>query len=808
MPLLTRSDLRDAARALYRTPFVSASAVGCLALALAVTADVFSAVSRVLLEPLPFRDPARLVTVYRTTPHFDTGPFSAPNFEDLARDASEVSGLSAIMGGGALVLLGDEVTRLPAQFVSGEFFEMLGARPLRGRLIAAGDASDGAERTVVISEALWTSRLGGDAAVLGKAITVEGEPHTIIGVVPRDFRVPTGARLATGDLWLPLRLTPNQREQRFNSNLQLLGRLVSGATLATAQADLARLFEGLVQRFPQLDGEGVRVVSLPAEGARSVRTPLLLLLGAVTLVLLIAASNVASLLLARSVQRRRESAVRLALGGTRWDVMRPVLMESALLTATGLVMGLALAWVGLRLLGTLAAARIPQLAGVSLNVPVIAFTMLLSLLVAVGCGAAPAWRGARLAPQDALRGGRGGGQDRGQRRLLQTLVVAEVALSLVLLLNAGLVLRGFATLMREDPGFEPQRLLTLQVSVTPGRYEDRRAVQRFLQPAIAAIEAIPGVESAASISMLPYDSWGWNSPVRYEGRPRAEGSALPLVETRYVTPGFFAASGQRLVAGRLLTASDDEASPSARVVVANEALVRRDFPGADPIGKRYHLGDTTFATIVGVVSDIRNFGPYEAPRPEFYVTFAQGTTGWTTFPIVVRTATDDVDALVTPVRAALRSVDPQVAITRERPMAQVIAESVGRPRFFLSLLGVFAAVAVVLALAGVYGVMSYAVAQRTREFGIRAALGSGVTATVALVTREGGRLVAIGLALGLAFSAASTRLMQSLLFGVSPLDPSTWVVATLLLAVAGIGAALIPAARSARIDPIVAMRTD
>jgi predicted permease len=343
--------------------------------------------------------------------------------------------------------------------------------------------------------------------------------------------------------------------------------------------------------------------------------------------------------------------------------------------------------------------------------------------------------------------------------------------------------------------------------VSPARYQDGAAVSRFLEPAVAAIEQIPGVDHAGSISLLPYDNWGWNFNIRYEGQSAEDQTRLPIVENRVVTPGFFAATGQRLARGRLLTPSDDERPEAPLVVVVNEALVRRDFPGLDPIGKRIHWGDTRFVTIVGVVSDIRNFGPFIEPRPEVYWTFRQ-QGGWTTFPIVVRARGVDPVSLAGPVRAAIRGVDPEAAITRVLPMQELIADSVGQPKFYLTLLGVFAVVAVLLAVAGVYGVLSYVVAQRSREFGIRSALGSTPQRLVTLVAGQGMQLVGIGLALGLVGSFGATRLLGSLLYGVSALDVPTWGLAVVTLALVGLLATLVPAIRSSRVEPVTVMRDE
>jgi predicted permease len=802
------TELLAAGRSLRRAPLVSGSAILCIGLGIGATAAISSAVSRALLQPLPFRDPERLVTVYRTTPHFNTGPFSPANYSDLARETRQLDGLAAITPTTALLQLTDEAAQVSVKRVTGNLFPLLGVRALRGRMLTAADDRPDAPQVAVIGEELWRERFGGDPAIVDKPIRLDGEAYAVVGIAPRALGIPHGSQVIRSQVWVPMRFSPSELSQRRSNYLYALGRLAPGATLQSAHAELVRIFDGVVAANPVLRGEQVRALSLVGEGARSVRKPLLLLFGAVCMVLLIAATNVASLLLARAVQRRRELAIRSALGGTRNQLMRPVLSESLVMTAVGLLAGLVLAWIGVRTIGSLAAARLPQLVGLSVDYRVITFAVVLAVLVALVCGGLPAWRSSAVDPQDALRDGRGGGTSRAHHRVLRSLVVAEVALSLMLLLGAGLVLKGFASLMGRDPGFDPEPILTLQTTISPQRYPDGNTVQRFLEPALEKVRAIPGVDAAASISLIPYDNWGWNFNIRYEGQPGDDPTRLPLTENRVATPEFFQVTKQKLVAGRLLGPQDDGRPESPAVVVVNEALVRRDFAGRDPIGKRFHDSDTTFATIVGVVTDIRNFGPVEDPHPEVYRPFLQAGQGSSNFAIMIRTRRGNPADLTPQVRAAIRSVDPQVAITDVRTMPEVMALSTGRARFYLTMLSAFAAVALVLALSGIYGVLSYAVAQRTREFGIRSALGSTTGTTVALVTREGLRLIGVGVAIGLVGSVAATRLLSGMLYGVSPLDRTAWAATTLTLALFGFLATLIPAVRATRVDPLLAIRSE
>lgn len=806
---VTRMEVRNAVRSLARSPSMTICAVVCLALGIGATTALSSALSRALLQPLPFREPDRLVGVHRITPA--SGPTgrwsqSPPNYVHLARESKLVQGLAAVTWGTAIINLPDDAIQVSQLLVTGNLFATLGVAAQAGRFLVPDDDRPETAPVAVLSDAIWRSRFGADPALVGGTVLIDGQQTTIVGIAPPEFRIPHGGNNLTADVWSPIRFTPAQLTQRGNNYLLNLGRLAPGATVEGAEAELRSIFANLVAEFPQLKGENVRVAQLHAESVQSVKKPLLLLFGAVCLVLLIAATNVAALLLARGVHRQRETAVRAALGASRWDTVRPALLESLVLTVVSVVIGLAVGLAGVKTIGLLAAERMPQLVGMTLDWRVLAFAFALTIVVSLVCAAAPAWRGSVVDPQDALRGGRGGGTGREHHRALRSLVVLEIALSLVLLIGAGLVLKGVARLLGYDPGFEASRVLTLRITTSATRYPDQSAVRGFVEPAIAAIRAIPGVEAAAAISAVPYVTWGNNSYIRYEGAPATEPSRMPLVEQRRVTAGFFEVTQQTLVAGRLLGDADDELAQSVRVAVVNEALVKRDFPGRNPVGQRYHLSDTAFATIVGVVSDIRNYGPTEEPRPEMYRPYRQTSPGTASVPVVVRVRGGNPMAVADEVRRAVRGVDPLAAVSGVMPMEEVISRSVGRPRFYLSLLSAFAAIAVTLAVAGLYGVLSYAVAQRTREIGIRAALGSSRAALMRLFALEGFRLVAFGVVLGLVGGVVVTRLMESLLYGVSPLDATTWAYAVALMVGAAMLAALLPAQRAARVDPLVAIQ--
>ncbi|HTA72995.1 MAG TPA: ABC transporter permease [Gemmatimonadaceae bacterium] len=797
----------SAIRRLRRAPTVAVCAVLCLALGLGATIAIASAINQALLRPLPFRDPGRLVTVYRTEPTCDNCPFSAPKYLDLARGSRQIQMLAATAFQTKLLSVGTEAAQVRAYRITGNMFPMLGVRPFRGRLIDVGDDSVSRDNVVVMSYELWRDRFAGDPTLVGRTIRLDGVPHTVIGIAPSAFHIPHGNQNLEADLWLPMRFTADERASRGHNFLKVQGRLAPGATVANATSDVRSLMDQMIALYPHMKGESAFATPLQADSVRLVRTPLLLIFGAVCAVLLIAAANVGSLLLARGVNRRREMAVRSAIGASRWDLMQPVIAESAVLAGLGGVLGIGLAWLAVRTIGSLAGAQVPQLVGLGIEIRVMLFAILLSTVVALICGMLPAWHSASVDPQDALRGGRGGGSGLTQQRLLAGLVVGEVALSLTLLIGASLVLRGFEKLVSRDPGFDPTRLLSLTAVISPDRYASGEPIRRFLTPAIDAIERIPGVQGAGAISAMPYHEWGDNSTYRYEGTPD-DPEHEPVMEDRDASPDFFRATGQQLVAGRLLRADDDNRPDVPLAVVVNRALARRDFPNGDALGKRFYWGPTRMATIVGVVSDIANFGPVDPPHPEVYWSYAQTNNDETVFPILVRIARGDPASVAPAVREAIRSVDPAAAVADVQPMAQRIGRSVGAPRFYLSLIATFAIVAIVLAVAGLYGVMSYTVAQRTREMGIRSALGSTSGRTLRLVAEQGMRIVGLGLVLGVLGGALVTRALESLLYGVSRADPITWVGATAALAIAGLVASLVPATRATLVDPVTAIRTD
>jgi predicted permease len=734
-----------------------------------------------------------------------SGPFATANFLDLRERTTSLEGLAAVSTGVALLHGLDEPVRVSRNQTSGDLFRILGASAFSGRLLQESDEDPAQPLVAVISHEMWRDRFGSDPGAVGRTILLNGEAHQVVGVLPPRFMVPRGNQRQRADVWVPLRFTPEQAVWRRSNYLGTTARLAPGTSVEAAETELKAVMNGIVEEHPELRGEQLRVVSMHRESVRAVRRPLLLLLGSVGLVLLIAVANVASLLLARGVARREELAVRAVLGGNRRRLIQPVLVESALLTGAGALLGIGLAWAGVRAISTLVPSRLPQLVGLELNGAVLGFALLLAAVVAGTCAIAPAWQATAGDPQDALRSGGRGGTGGRSHRWLRALVATEVALSLVLLLSAGLVLQGFRDLVSEDPGFDPDPLLTLAVNVDPDRYGEAAVADNFLEPALDGIRAIPGVLEAGALDRIPYQDWGSNFNIRYEGQDDVDPTQRPLVESRTATPGTFSAIGHVLMRGRLL--SREDGPEDEVVVVANQALADRDFGGANPVGKRFHISDSTFATIIGVVRDIKNFGPERDPRPEVYFSYRQSLRSPTYMPLVVRVSGEPA-SFTRQVTEAIREVDPTSAVSAVRPMVDVMSRSVGRARFYLALLGIFAGVALVLAVAGLYGLMNYTVVQRTRELGIRSALGSTPGRTIAMMVRQGLGLVAIGLAAGLLAALGLTRLLSTLLFGVSPLDAPIWITVPLLLASAALLAILVPARRASTIAPMVAIREE
>jgi putative ABC transport system permease protein len=795
-------DLRQAARNLARSPGTTLLAAVTLALGVGATTAMFSIIQAVLLRPLAFPHPDRLVAVAETMRPGYVGVVSVPDFADWRQQSHSFADLCAYSTWPGFSLAeGDRPEHLPGARVSPRLLAALGARPLLGRWFLPEEEIEGRDRVVILAEALWRRRFGGDPEVLGRQVTIDGEPRTVVGVAPAWLRFPPGGQ--PSQLFAPLAPSPGQRASRGNHWLRVLGRLRNGVSLARAQADLAGIAGRLARQYPDTnEGRGVLLTPLQADLVGNVREPLWILFGAVALLLAIACANVAHLLLARAMARWRETAVRTALGASRWRLARRLLAEGLLLALLGAALGLPLAWTGLRLLLALAPRDLPRLDEVALDGGVLAFSLAAACATGLLFSLAPIWQAGKLEAAELLRAGqRASGGVRG-RRLRGLLVVAEIALSLLLLAGAGLLLRTLWNLSSVDSGLRTEGVLAADVVLPAARYDSPARITSFYARLLARLAALPGVRASGMISLLPARDWGWNSELTILGAPPLPPTFNRWIETRPVSHGYFAALGIGLERGRLPADSDDAGAPA--VVVINQAAARHFWPGADPLGARVTIGDNPLH-VVGVVRDVHNAGLGRAPLPEAYFPYAQDGNGSMT--VVLRTAGEPL-ALVPALRRAVAAEDRGVPLDKVTSMTEVLTASIGPKRFQALLLAIFACLAASLAAIGLYGLLGYLVVQRTHEIGVRLALGASSGQVHRLVLGDALRLVAPGLVLGLAGAAALRRLLAGLLFGVGPLDLPTLAAVALGLAAVSFLACLLPALRAARVDPLHALREE
>jgi putative ABC transport system permease protein len=813
-------DLRDAMRSARREPVLFAVATAVLALAIAASTAVFSVVDAVLLRPLPFAEPERLALVWERVP--DSGaPFwevSYPNYVDWQGQSRAFEAL-AMMGtiNWGFIVAGDEPVEVTGRLVSGNFFGVLGRHALRGRTLTPDDDRPGAAHVAVVSHGLWQRQFGAHPQLVGRTLVIGGAPTTVVGVMPPDFQYPPRA-----DLWMPI--VPSSPEAVTNRGLGwgvALGRLAKGATAKEAQVELdviiARIWATIRAAHPQVHEPDHRAVVTPFSEHLfgSARTALLVLLGAVLLVLLIACANVCALLLARAAVRHREIAVRLALGASRARLIRQLLSESAVIVGAGSLLGLLLAMGTLRALLALVPAELPRLQDVAVDGRVLAFATVLTGLSVLAAGLAPALWSTRPSLTEALTETARVAGHPSHRRLRGLLIGSEAALALVLLSGAALLVQTFRNLERLDLGFEPHRLLAIGLSGGSERYPRQQDLYRALLERIAAL---PGVEAAGAAGTRPLrDKVGNNWPFELEGQSGEDSRLNPLVNLEDVTPGYFEAMGIRLRRGRTFTERDDEGAPG--VVVVSRTMAERCWPGQDPIGKRLKIplpgtpydgsltgpgGDRAWLSVVGVVGEARH-RELQAPRLDMYMSYLQTNHGLA--HIMVRTSGDPL-ALAQSTRAAIRSVDRNLVVSDVETMDAIVAATLGGARFAMQLLSTFALAALLLAAVGTYGVTAFVVGRRTREVGIRMALGAGAGNVTAMVVRQGMAPVFLGLPVGLAGSLALGRTLGALLFGVPAYDPTTLALASLVLAAAALLACALPARRAARIDPARALRQE
>ncbi len=806
-------DLRFGARMLMKQPGFSFVAVITLALGIGANTAIFSVVNGVLLKPLPYAEPERLVHVYRMQPPVSRANVSRPAWFDFAERQQVFSELAAHHGETFNLTGVDEAERINGRRVTGSFFALFGLRPALGRFLSADDDRPDSPRVAVISHGLWQRRFGGEAGVIGATIKLNGEPHTVVGVAPPNFRFPGRV-----EIWTPARLAESQ-QGRGNNYLNMVGRLKDGVTQSQAEAQINQIAAALALQYPNNHSKlSILLSPLLDEQVRGIRRALWVLLAAVGFVLLIACANVANLMLARATARRKEFAVRTALGAPARRIIRQLMTESLLLALVGGALGALLAFWGVDALVALAPAQLPRVAEAQIDRAALGFTLLLSPLTGLLFGLAPAWQSARAGVNEVLKeSGRGAFVGLSWSLTQRALVVVEIAMSLVLLVGAGLLIASARRLIAVSPGFDPENLLVAEIStprlpMIPGEKPDAYRTRReqsdasFIRATLQKLSSLPGVQAVGTINDLPVTGQSTTNGafiIASYVAPNPNTIDWPVAERRWVSPDYFRAIGLPLVKGRVFTERDTMETPT--VVLINETLANRYFAGEDPVGKQLITQNLQPKEIVGVVKDARQWGLDKPPSTEIYFSTFQQPGPLTS--LVIRSSADPA-SLGGAVRRAVREVNPDAPVTGVRTMKEVIADSLAQARFNTILMSVFAGVALLLAVVGIYGVMAYSATQRAHEIGLRQALGAQNRDVLKLVIAQGMKLAVLGVGLGLAAAFGLTRLMKSLLFGVSATDPLTFGVVALLLTLVALLACWIPARRATKVDPIIALRCE
>jgi putative ABC transport system permease protein len=787
-------DLRYAARTLLRERAFLSVALLTLALGTGANAAVFSAVHAALLAGLPFPQPDRLVLLFGTSPKrgVDLDVTSVPNYLDWQAQARSFSAVAAAGTETRNLTGGGEPESISAGIVSSEFFDVMGVRPALGRTFGATEDDGEQPEAVILGHALWQRRFGADPAVLGRAITINDRPVAVVGVMPSSFAYPLGV-----DLWLPATWSPQQRQSRGSLFLPVIARLAPGVELRTAREEMKAIAARLERAYPQSNGGwSATAVSLGDQLASGYRSALLVLHGGVLLLLLAACANVANLLLARGVARRHEISVRAALGAARGRIVRQLLTESALLGLAGGALGSGVGSWSLQGLRSLSPVSFPSWVRLEMSAPVLLYTLATALLAGLAFGLLPALhalRGSLVSGGSRLAGDASG---RGAQR---GFVVAQVALAFALLAGAGLLLRSFERLLSQPPGFDAQ-VVAASVRLPPARYP-AEARAAFAARLLERVAALPGVERSSIVSTLPLGGIYVDRSIRIEGEPEPRPEDRKVTGLDGVMPGFFGTMGIPLLRGRDLTAADVRSDGAA--VVVNESFAARHLSGRDPVGMRFTAGAARYE-IVGVARNVRRDGLTTAERPHCYYPYAAGPTPF--LDVVARGG--DPAPLARELRAAIGALDPELPVRAARPLASLVARNATLPRFSAVLAAAFAGLALLLAGLGLYGVLAQGVLRRTREIGLRMALGAGAADVASLFGREGLRLVAWGLGLGLLLALAAAQALRPLLFGVAPHDPATLLAVAALLAAVAALASLLPAWRAARVDPARALRRD
>jgi putative ABC transport system permease protein len=801
-------DLRYGARMLRKNPGFTAVAVLALALGIGANTAVFSCANAMLLHPFAFPYLDRIASVWETVPKQDANHVKATpaNFRDWKERSNGFELLAAGHGWDVNLTGAGLAERVEGYQVTADFFPLLGMAPQLGRTITASDFQPGHTSAVVLSYGFWQRHLGADSGIVGKSLRLNGQEFTVIGIMPADFDYPMGA-----EAWGPLDLSAVENADRSNHYLQVIGRLKSGTTMAQAQADIATIAARLAHQYPQTNsGHGVRVVSLVEDLTTGSRHYILVLMGAAVFVLLLACANVANLQLARATARDKELAVRLALGASRWQITRQLLVESTLLALLSGLVGVLLAGWGnallTRTIPPFILQHIPGVKHMQIDSGVLAFTLAICLLTGILAGMAPVWHMSNPHPNEAFKEGvRGGSASPGRPRLRALLVVSEVALALVLLVGAGLMVKGFHGLLNTYLGFDRSNVLTFRFALPESKARDKARVRDFYTQVIEKLQSLPGVDSAAAVTSLP-SGWSWNwTEYTVEGQPPAAPGEMRLAVSQSITGDFFRTLHVPLLKGRFLTSQDGpDANP---VIVISQSLAHRIWPHQDPLGKRMRFGpvDTggPWTTIVGVVGDIADSPFDRTPEPTAYFPFAQLPVA--SSALVVRTLGDPL-ALAAAARAQVRSVDADEPPYDMRTLAQIVSDNLNGVESAARMMFAFGIVALLLSASGIYALMTYSVTQRRHEMGVRMALGAQPGDVLKLVVGYAVKLAIIGLAIGVPCALALTHALSSVLFGVVRIDTPVFVLFTILLAVVAAVAAYIPAHRATKVDPMMALR--
>lgn len=799
-------DVRYALRILAKNPGFTIVAVLALALGIGADTAIFSVVDSVILRPLPYTKPGELVILRERTQQWPTGMSVAYlNFLDWRAQNQVFSNLAAVQGNGFNLTGRGEAERVPGTNVSADLFPLLGVKAFMGRTFTAEEDRDGAKPAVILNYGYWERRFHKDPAILGQALDLDGVPHTVVGVMPQGFRYPPDN--LRGEIFAPIgRDGGGLKNRGSHPGIQVLGRLKPGVGMPTALAAMNTIAARLAAAYPDSNRDhSIYMDTLHHHIVRNVQPVLLVVLVAVAFVLLIACTNAANLLLARAASRAHEISIRGALGASRSRIVRQMMTESLILGILGGTLGLLIALWGVRELVHYMPPNIPHMGDIGLDPRVLAFTMGLSVFTGLAFGVLPAVHISGHDPQDALRegGGKRATGDREKQRTRGILVVAEVALSLVLLTGAGLTMKSFHRLANTSPGLNPANALTMQIDLPSSKYSKEPQIINYTNEVERRVRDVPGVLHAGFITPLPLGGNDWEDGITWEGRPMRFATDYEVTDIAYVTPDYFAAMGVPITRGRAFTAHDT--AEAARVAIIDESFAARAFPNQDPIGKRIRRGgkNIQWVQIVGVAGHVMNYGVDGDSRIETYIPHAQQPISF--LSLVVRTA-GDPSAMTAPIRRAIAGIDPNQPVFQVHTMDELLDQSIATKRASMLLLAAFAATALLLSAIGLYGVVSYSVTQRTREIGIRMALGAEKGDVLSMVVRQGGLLVVMGLATGLAASLALAQFLRGLLYGVSATDPTTFVLVSLILAAVAFFATLIPARRAARVDPMVALR--